>query len=503
MYFDEDTVRKAVRELRGSADHLLKIWFVLKAMGLTVNNEVIIDTSNSTPYLTELFRSGEDNGDFFVPFSHTARFAKMKSDASRSIIQTNIQRWATSGSVVTVDPSSFLKIEENSEGKLIVKTQRQYPLGLGFGKNGFAIDDNKRVSIPEKSFAVWYFAQEDLNNDDIQESVKKMKEKLNISPAESNLIFVDTEFDVHYSENPITNEQLANICKNAFKEGITVEVLKEEKTEYVRRVKNMVTVSDSPSWVNTDPEVQLKNVLDMGEKAVLLYGPPRTGKTRGIDSIIPRNSKDRVSIQMHEGWGYENLIMGIFPKDQPGWYDWKPGTIVNAVREGRKYIVIEELNRTRASQALGEVFSLIENKYRGEENKILLPDESEFYIPNDVTFIFTMNNVDTSTEDIDDALIGRMSSISFPPRIEALDAILINNSVENETKEKIKEVFNVIQTMYPLGHGYFANYKNSVDFKLFYLTKIRPVLSNHFEAFRPENVAQIDNLVDELFAKGE
>ena len=502
MYFDEDTVRNAVRELRGSADHLVKIWFVLKAMGLTENRDVIIDTSNSTPFLTELFRSGEDNGDFFVPFSHTARFAKMKSDAARSIIQTNIQRWATSGSVVTVDPSSFLKIEENEEGKLIVKTQRQYPLGLGFGKNGFAIDDNKRVSIPEKAFAVWYFAQEDVS-DDIQESVKKMKKKLNISLAESNLIFTDVEFNVHYSDNPITDKQLANICKNAFNEGIVVEVLNEEKTEYIRRVKNMVTVSDSPSWVNIDPEVQLKSALDMGEKAVLLYGPPRTGKTRGIDSIIPRESADRISIQMHEGWGYENLIMGIFPKDQPGRYDWKPGTIVNAVREGKKYIIIEELNRTRASQALGEVFSLIENRYRGQENKILLPDESEFYIPDDITFIFTMNNVDASTEDIDDALIGRLSSINFPPRIESLDFILTNNGVESKTKEKIKEVFNVIQTMYPLGHGYFANYKDTIDFKLFYLMKIRPVLSNHFEAFRPENVAQIDNLVDELFAKGE
>ena len=81
--------------MRGAAYHMLKIWFVLKAMGLTKSHSVIIDTSNSTPYLKKLFRSGNENGSFFVPFAHTERFAKMNNDAARSIIQTNIQRWAS------------------------------------------------------------------------------------------------------------------------------------------------------------------------------------------------------------------------------------------------------------------------------------------------------------------------------------------------------------------------------------------------------------------------
>jgi len=109
MFLSKKTIKEAIADLRGTANHLLKIWLVLKAMGLSEDTPVAIDTSNSTPYLKELFSCGDPDGSFYIPFSHTARFAFMKSDASRSIIQTTLQRWATSGSVVTCDPSAFLK----------------------------------------------------------------------------------------------------------------------------------------------------------------------------------------------------------------------------------------------------------------------------------------------------------------------------------------------------------------------------------------------------------
>ena len=161
MYFNASTIKQAVRDLRGGADHLLKIWFVLKAMGLDEQTPIAIDTGNSTPYLKRLFSCGEPTGSFFVPFSHTSRFSFMKNDAARSIIQTTIQRWVSSGSVVTCDPTAYLSIQ-NDDKKLIVSVGRQYPLGLGYGKNGFALNDESRVAIPDLQFAIWLFARENL-----------------------------------------------------------------------------------------------------------------------------------------------------------------------------------------------------------------------------------------------------------------------------------------------------------------------------------------------------
>lgn len=501
MYFTEDTIKTAVHDMRGAADHMLKIWFVLKAMGLTKSHSVIIDTSNSTPYLKKLFRSGNENGSFFVPFAHTERFAKMNNDAARSIIQTNIQRWASSGSIVTVDPTSFLSFENSTKG-LTVSVGRQYPLGLGHNKTGFAREDGQRVNIPILQFAIWYFAQEDLADTSPQAIIQKMKSDLNLDDTECDLVFIKKPISMSFQDSPITDKQLSDICKNAFASPLTLEAKLETNSDYITRVKNMATVSEKPAWVNTSPEQQLRELLDNGEKAILLLGPPRTGKTRAVDSIYGRNIEERCTIQLHEGWGYENLITGFFPSKN-GEFEWKDGALLRALHASKKVIVLEEANRTRLSQALGEVFSLIESAYRGKDHAIELPNGENLFIPEDTIFFFTMNNIDTSTEDVDDALIGRMESVTFPPRIEDLNSMLMTQEISDTTRENIKTVFNTIQSVYPLGHGYFANYNGKISFVGYYLSRIRPVLCNHFEAFKPEVIAQIDNTVDTLFNTGD
>lgn len=498
MYISKETIKEAVYGVRGTANHLLKIWFVLKAMGLSDNTSVLIDTSNSTPSLKRLFGCGAPDGKLYVPFAHTKRFAFMQHDASRSIIQTTIQRWATSGSVVTCDPSSFLKIT-NEGDTLSVKLGRQYPLGLGNGKDGFALDDGQRVSIPAEYFAIWLFARVDVEHKDSYELINDMMELLHLTSAEFKTIFVNKAIEIKYQSAPISDAELYDICDHAFDRAPRIEEFIEPTDQYIKRVKNMITISDNPTWVQTAPDKQLKELIDSGEKAILLYGPPRTGKTRAIDSVIGRTSTERVSIQLHEGWGYENLVLGMFPTGEAGVFDWKPGALLTALRDGKRYIVLEEINRTKVSQALGEVFSLIETAYRGEENAIYLPNGEKVFVPENTVIFMTMNTIDTSTEDIDDALIGRMASVFFPPRVEDLDSILIANGVDSGIAEKVKEIFNIIQSNYPLGHGYFANYKGARDFRLYYLSRIRPVLANHFDSYKPEILSQMDNAVDSLF----
>ena len=498
MYISNQTIKQAIHNTRGTANHLLKIWFVLKYMGLDDHTEVKIDTANSTPALKRLFGCGAPDGSFYVPFSHTSRFAFMKSDASRSIIQTTLQRWASSGSVVTCDPSSFLQIGTDSDGKLCVRTGRQYPLGLGHGKNGFALADEQRVNISAESFAVWLFAQEDIGAKSIDDLVGDMIHLLHLSSAEFKTIFVRTHVEMQTQASPITNNDLYDICKHAFDTEPTIEEIIEPTDNYIRRIKNMVTISERPSWMQTAPENQLKALIENGENAILLYGPPRTGKTRAIDNIVNRTDAQRVSVQLHEGWGYENLVLGMFPTETAGTFEWRKGAVLHAIESGKKYIVLEEINRTNISQALGELFSLIEPAYRGESNAITLPNGESVFIPEDTVIFMTMNTIDASTEDVDDDLIGRVASVYFPPRIEDLDSILISRAIETETSEKIKEVFNNIQASYPLGHGYFANYHGG-DFRQYYLARIRPVLANHFDSYKPEVLLQIDNAVDALF----
>jgi hypothetical protein len=110
-----------------------------------------------------------------------------------------------------------------------------------------------------------------------------------------------------------------------------------------------------------------------------------------------------------------------------------------------------------------------------------------------------MNTIDKSTEDIDDALFGRIASVEFPPRIEDLATLLDAKKLDSVVSEKIRQLYPAILEVYPLGHGYFAGFNSSTDFTFYYLTHIRPVLCNYLLSFKPQELSKIDNMVDQLF----
>lgn len=124
-YIDADTLKRSLIKLKGTANHLLKIWLALKHKGLAPGTSVEIDTSNTTPSLQKLFSFGDPDNRFFIPFAHTRRFMVMEGDAARSIIQTTIQRWHTSDSVVTCNPKSFLVFGQGENDKVIVGVGRE------------------------------------------------------------------------------------------------------------------------------------------------------------------------------------------------------------------------------------------------------------------------------------------------------------------------------------------------------------------------------------------
>jgi 5-methylcytosine-specific restriction protein B len=502
QYVTEESLRHALVALRGTADPMLKVWLTLKQMGFTRENSVLVDTQNPAEAVQALFSysSSDPSKEYFVPFATTRSDLTMGRDASRTIIQTNIKKFHDS--TVGFDPRSFLRIERDASASWKVSAQPGYPLGLGLNKDGFAKADSQRVALPLRAWAAWYGRTTPIpegEQDPSRYLITSMLKSLSFDAEEQTVIFIDdTAFQLSFDSKVIDAESLRELVSNSITGGTAARedrVFALDEKTYQRRLASLRTRSTGPRWITTNPNEQLIAALKMS-KAILLYGAPRTGKTRAIVNLFA--GQDPKIIQIHDGWGYENLVVGIKSVGD-GAFDWVEGPLTKAIRENAKVIVLEEANRTQLSQALGEVFSLLEDAYRGESFKIDLRNGATLSISPETIFVFTMNTLDNSTEEIDDALLGRVASVEFPPRVEDLRAMLIQRGFIERDVDAIVEFFAGVQEKYPLGHGYFARLRPEDDFREYYLVFIRPVLQKHFR-HRITELGELDLLAEELLS---
>lgn len=501
MYASKQALTTALDKLQGTAGHFLKIWLTLKQMGLTDTSAVTVTTSSPNVALKRLFGFGDPSGSFFVPFAHTQRWFLMAEHAGRSIIQTTIKQWADDTAVGS-NPTAYLQIARRAENDaFVVKTKRRYPQGLGHGRNGFALQDNSRVQIPDLAFAIWYYRQEDLSDPFSAEAlIERLLNDLHLEHSEMEAVFVrDRDWTPTVQSKALTERQLHRIVSSWMGGSATHErIIEESHQQYSLRIQSTMSLPEGPQWLRINPAEQLKSLIQGGSKAILLYGPPRTGKTRAIDDVVPRTDKNRLTIQIHDGWGYDELMVSFRPNEKGDW-EWTKGALLQAIRENKKYIILEEINRTQASQALGEVFSLLEEEYRGKQNAIKLRNGETFFIPAETTIIATMNTLDKSTEELDDALLARFAGVEYPPRVEDLITLLQANQITEETTAKVSELFATIQQYYQLGHGSFAGLKPTENVIAYYRARIRPVLQSHLKGYRDQDLANIDEKVDQLF----
>jgi 5-methylcytosine-specific restriction enzyme B len=153
------------------------------------------------------------------------------------------------------------------------------------------------------AFAVWYYRNVDLGPGSItREKLRSLISKdLSLSPSEMELIFVpDIDWSPSTQEHSLKDEEIFDIVKEVSTnpQG-TKQVIHQTFEQHSVKVRSMITLSTGPEWLNVDPQERLKSLVDAGVKSILLYGPPRTSKTYAIDSLFPRTSPERETIQIH------------------------------------------------------------------------------------------------------------------------------------------------------------------------------------------------------------
>lgn len=204
------------------------------------------------------------------------------------------------------------------------------------------------------------------------------------------------------------------------------------------------------------------------KQIIALIGPAGTGKTmtaQAAAEVLANGDQTRiVTVQFHAGFSYEDFVGGLAPKD--GTFVPTPGVLTRvndlamASPEETFVLIVDELSRADVSNVLGELLTYIE--YRGRPFRVPSLNRDVAIAPN-LVIIATLNPVDRSVLNMDDALIRRLRQIEVPRSSAALSRIMNDAGADPQLVNSVVDWFESLPADTPFGHGLFKNIRDELD----------------------------------------
>ena len=333
---------------------------------------------------------------------------------------------------------------------------------------------------------------------------------------------------------------------------------------------------------------KMKNVDDIvskeieSNKQVIFTGAPGTGKTYSVREYVKKqctatdgsgvvDEKQYKFVQFHPSYDYSDFVEGLRPVVIQGQTEstfvrldgvfkafcryivGENAQVKNATgKESHKkfYFVVDEINRADLAKVFGELMFGLEESYRGEKNsfdtqyknlvtyKIIdegsdkgkaIPMEEDvfkdgFYIPENLYFIGTMNDIDRSVDSMDFALRRRFMWVDIKANEimnSSLHSILDrkNKNLAGDKIVDIDELANRIIEMnneiskskfglteaYHIGPAYFKNLditNHEESLELIFKHNITSILKEYTRGRKQD---EVDKLIDscEVILLGE
>lgn len=194
---------------------------------------------------------------------------------------------------------------------------------------------------------------------------------------------------------------------------------------------------------------------------------------------------------------------------------------VNKINLKPFVFIIDEINRGEISKIFGELFFSIDPGYRGKKGKVKTQYQNmvsegdvfadDFYVPDNVYIIGTMNDIDRSVESMDFAMRRRFTwiEISAESQKDMLDSL---GEYAQEAKDSMTALNQVIEgtpelgKAYEIGPAYFLKLKNcNYDFDSLWEMNIEPLLREYLRGYRngKDIIEKCKNAYDLMNNEGE
>ena len=162
--------------------------------------------------------------------------------------------------------------------------------------------------------------------------------------------------------------------------------------------------------------------------------------------------------------------------------------------------IIDEINRGEISKIFGELFFSIDPGYRGEKGKVKTQYQNmvsegdvfadDFYVPDNVYIIGTMNDIDRSVESMDFAMRRRFTWIEISAESQK-DMLNSLGEYAQEAKDRMTALNRVIKgtpelgKAYEIGPAYFLKLeKYDYNFDSLWKMDIEPLLREYLRGYR-------------------
>lgn len=255
-------------------------------------------------------------------------------------------------------------------------------------------------------------------------------------------------------------------------------------------------------------------------KAVMFYSAPGTGKTTTAIALANEFAGDasRVTIvQFSENYSYTDFIGGLRPsEDTKSGFKYTDGIFTTLCKkayndsDNRYVLVIDEINRTKVEEVIGEMMNLMER--RGEP--ITIRNGSKLVMPDNLFIVATMNAMDNGIHKMSAATIDRFAVIDMSEAKINIDSIkpdcdgLLKSAMKkvyeavvsiNEYLEKdIKGKQNIIGPRF-----LFTDYLSVSELKLIVDTSVKPSISKKEQSLNETDKEKIVGLVAKMDAQLE